>query len=96
LRWPRAAKRRLVWESIDPAVLRRCQNAGECDVFLSVGTSSVVYPAAGLVLEAKRRGAYTVEINPAPTEASTAVDLAIPQPAEIALPAIDALVCEAP
>ena len=78
------ARPNVVWfgESIDPAVLRCCQRALDCDVFLSVGTSSVVYPAAGLVFEAKRRGACTVEINPMATDASAAVDLAIVQPAE--------------
>jgi NAD-dependent deacetylase len=92
------ARPNVVWfgEAIDPAVLRRCRAAVECEVFLSVGTSSVVYPAAALMLEAKRRGAYTVEINPAATEASAMMDLAIPLQAEDALPAIDALVSRAP
>jgi NAD-dependent deacetylase len=83
----------VVWfgEPIDPAILHRCRAALDCDLFLSIGTSSIVYPAAGLVFDAKRRGAVTVEINPAATEASGAVDLAIAQPAEVALPAIDAL-----
>ena len=60
-------------------------------MFLSIGTSSVVYPAAVLVHEAKRAGAFTVEINPASTQLSTAVDLVIPLAAEDALPAIHAL-----
>lgn len=37
------------------------------DVLLSIGTSGVVYPAASLPLEAKRSGAFIVEINPEPT-----------------------------
>jgi NAD-dependent deacetylase len=37
------------------------------DVLLSIGTSGVVYPAAYLPLEAKRSGAFIVEINPEPT-----------------------------
>jgi NAD-dependent deacetylase len=37
------------------------------DVLLSIGTSGVVYPAAYLPLEAKRNGAFIVEINPEPT-----------------------------
>jgi NAD-dependent deacetylase len=41
--------------------------ASECDVFLSVGTSSLVFPAAGLVDLARSNGAVTVEINPEPT-----------------------------
>ena len=39
----------------------------ECDVCVVVGTSAVVYPAAGLADEAQRRGAFTIEINPEPT-----------------------------
>ena len=39
----------------------------DCDVFLSVGTSSLVYPAAGLADLAKQNGASVVEINPNPT-----------------------------
>jgi NAD-dependent deacetylase len=35
----------------------------ECDLFLSIGTSSVVYPAASLVEVAKKAGAFCVEIN---------------------------------
>ncbi len=82
----------VVWfgEALDPAVLMRCDRALDCDVFLSIGTSSVVYPAAGLVHEARRRGAFTVEINPEATEASDAVDLAIARRAEDALPEIAA------
>ncbi len=41
--------------------------ASDCDVFLSVGTSSEVFPAAGLVDIARGNGAITVEINPDPT-----------------------------
>ena len=80
----------VVWfgEPIDPAVLRRASAAAACDLFLSIGTSSVVYPAAGLVHEAKRHGAFTVEINPSATESTGAVDLAIAAPAEVALPEI--------
>jgi NAD-dependent deacetylase len=81
----------VVWfgEGIDHDVLRRAVAATACDVFLSIGTSSVVYPAAGLVHEARRRGAYTVEINPVATESADAVDLAIAMPAEEALPAVE-------
>jgi len=49
----------------------------ECDVCVVVGTSAVVYPAAGLADEAQRRGAFTIEINPEPTEATRRFDLAI-------------------
>jgi NAD-dependent deacetylase len=83
----------VVWfgEAIDPEVLDRCLSATTCDVFLAVGTSAVVYPAASLVHEAKQAGAFTVEINPDPTPASDSLDVALRGPAETILPALDAL-----
>ena len=83
----------VVWfgEPIDRDVLEASANAaGAAEVFLSVGTSSLVYPAAGLLYEARRAGAFTAEINPDATEASSVVDLAIAVPAEDALPMLDA------
>jgi len=79
------ARPAVVWfgEPIPPAALRAAQAATACDVFLSVGTSSVVYPAAGLVAAAKACGALTVEINPEATGPD--VDVAIALPAEVAL-----------
>ena len=76
----------VVWfgEPIRPDALRDAQAATACDLFLSIGTSSVVYPAAGLIAAAKSRGAFTVEINPEATGA--AVDVAIAAPAEEILP----------
>jgi NAD-dependent SIR2 family protein deacetylase len=62
-----------------------------CDVFLTVGTSAVVYPAAGLVHEAKRHGAFTAEINLDATPASAAVDIAIHGAAETILPDLERL-----
>ncbi|WP_154881512.1 Sir2 family NAD-dependent protein deacetylase [Pseudomonas syringae] len=38
--------------------------AEDCDVFLSIGTSGIVYPAAELPLRALDRGATVVHINP--------------------------------
>jgi NAD-dependent deacetylase len=69
------------------AAMRAAQAAAECDLFLSIGTSAVVYPAAGLVAAARAHGAFTVEINPETTEA--AVDVALAMPAEVALPLLD-------
>ena len=39
-----------------------------CDLFVSIGTSGTVYPAAGLVALARREGAYTVELNLEPSD----------------------------
>ena len=35
----------------------------EADLFVAIGTSGTVYPAAGFALQARTRGARTVEIN---------------------------------
>ena len=39
-----------------------------CDLFISIGTSGSVYPAAGFVAEARAAGAHTVELNLEPSE----------------------------
>jgi NAD-dependent deacetylase len=81
----------VVWfgEAIDPAVLEESLAALDCDVCLVVGTSAVVYPAAGLADEARRRGAFTIEINPEPTDATPRFDLAIAGRAEEVLDEIE-------
>lgn len=45
-----------------------------CDLFFSIGTSALVYPAASLPLIAKRAGAYLVEVNLEKTELSSLAD----------------------
>jgi NAD-dependent deacetylase len=60
----------VVWfeEPLPEAEMAQAMQASlTCEVFLSVGTSTVVYPAAALPFEALRRGATVVEINPVPT-----------------------------
>jgi NAD-dependent deacetylase len=48
-----------------------------CDVFFSIGTSSLVYPAAGLPYEAVQADAVLVEINPHETPLSPYADYAL-------------------
>lgn len=48
-----------------------------CDLFLAVGSSLVVWPAAGFPLMAKRNGAVLVIINREPTEFDDIADLAV-------------------
>ncbi|MBN1154555.1 NAD-dependent deacylase [candidate division KSB1 bacterium] len=48
-----------------------------CDVFISIGTSALVHPAASLPIEAKNCGAYVVEINFEKTVISDRVDESI-------------------
>jgi NAD-dependent deacetylase len=85
------ARPAVVWfgEPLDEATVRAASDATACDVFLTVGTSALVYPAAGFVHEAKRRGAFTAEINLEQTPATSLVDLAIQAPAEEALDAVE-------
>ena len=60
--------------------------AAECDVFLSIGTSSLVYPAAGLAGIARESDAIVAEINPNPTEMSSNFSISIAGNAGIVLP----------
>lgn len=56
----------VVWfgEMLPPDVIEAAfEAAARCDVFLSVGTSAVVHPAASIPVEAARSGAFTAEIN---------------------------------
>ena len=79
----------VVWfgEAIpDQALANAFTTASDCDVFLSVGTSSLVYPAAGLAAIAADAGAVVAEINPQPTEFAGSFDFAIAAKAESALP----------
>lgn len=43
----------------------------EADLFISIGTSGVVYPAAGFVHDARMHGAHTIEINLEPSAVDT-------------------------
>jgi len=70
----------VVWfgEALPDDALRAAEEAvNSCDVFLSVGTSSVVYPAAGFVRWAASRGARTAEVNLEDTPISSGVDWSV-------------------
>ena len=57
----------VVWfgEMLDAATLQQGQTAAaSCDVMLVIGTSGLVYPAAGLPAEAARCGAKVIIVNP--------------------------------
>ena len=59
----------VVWFGEMPLAMERIETALEtCDLFVSIGTSGAVYPAAGFVQSARYAGARTVEINLAPTQ----------------------------
>jgi NAD-dependent deacetylase len=66
--------------------------AESADVFFSIGTSAVVYPAASLPLMAKRGGAYLVEVNTEPTPLTRDADEFLRGPSGTILPSLcDAL-----
>ena len=69
----------VVWfgERLPEQAWRDAAAAAAADVMLVVGTSALVHPAASLPLLAKQRGAFLVEINPAPTPLSDAADLVL-------------------
>lgn len=81
----------VVWfgEALDEEDLEAAARAAACDLFITVGTSAIVYPAASFLHQAKDRGASTVEINPEATAATAEVDVVIQAPAEQALDAIE-------
>ncbi len=62
------------------------ESAQQCDLFFSIGTSSVVQPAASLAYEALGRGVPVVEINPDETPLSHHVTYALRGPAGKILP----------
>ena len=79
----------IVWfgESLFPSDLARCASALQsCDVLLVIGTSGVVYPAAGFATVAKEAGAFVAEINLEPTPHSELVDLSLQGRAKDILP----------
>lgn len=58
-----------------------------CDLFISIGTSGNVYPAAGFVARAAANGAHTVELNLEPTEGAGLFAEAIHGKATVVVPA---------
>jgi NAD-dependent deacetylase len=81
----------VVWfgEMLPAEAIEEAERASStCDVFLSIGTSAEVYPAAALPLLAKREGAFLVEINPEPTSQTPAADCVLRGPSGYVLPLI--------
>lgn len=79
----------VVWfgEAIPADALERSfAAASACDVFLSIGTSSLVQPAAGLAEMASAAGAVVAEVNPEPTALARGFDHAIEAKAGTVLP----------
>jgi NAD-dependent deacetylase len=65
----------IVWFGEMPYEMDRIEEAlRACDLFVSIGTSGAVYPAAGFVQTARYCGATTLEINLEPSLGSTLFD----------------------
>ena len=62
----------------EDAMCRANELARDCDLFIAIGSSLVVWPAAGFPLLAKNSGARLVIINNEPTEQDDLADLVIP------------------
>jgi len=70
----------VVWcgEMLPSAALESASAAARrCDLFLSIGTSSMVYPAAALPYQALEAGATLAEINPDETPLSRSADFTL-------------------
>lgn len=84
----------VVWfgEILPEDALRAAHEAvhelGDGDVFLTIGTAAVVYPAAGFIDLAAARGARVIEVNPDATPYSSRVDWRIRGKAGHVLPLI--------
>lgn len=79
----------VVWfeENLPPTIWGAAQKAAAgCDLFLLIGTSGVVQPAASLPLMALQRGATVVEINPQETPLSHYVSFVLAGPSGEILP----------
>lgn len=65
-------------QAMPAAAMERAEElARACDLFLAIGSSLVVWPAAGFPLMAKRNGAALVIINREPTEFDDIADLVL-------------------
>ena len=81
----------VVWfgENLPETQLEAAIEASQtCDVYFSIGTSSLVQPAASLVVNAIRNKAAVIEINPNPTPLTDYANYVIPQPSGEVLPAL--------
>jgi NAD-dependent deacetylase len=65
-------------QAMPEAAMRRAEQlTAACDLFVAIGSSLVVWPAAGFPLMAKRNGARLVILNRDPTDFDAVADLVI-------------------
>lgn len=80
---------RIVWfgESLDPADIEQSHRVlSDTEVLLVIGTSGVVYPAAGFASVAKNAGAFVVEVNLNTTPNSSVMEVSLQGRAEEIVP----------
>jgi len=78
----------IIWfgDMLDENVIREVNlTISTCDLFISIGTSALVWPAAGYPQLAKNSGAFCIEVNPEDTELSPLYDLKVRTTASIGL-----------
>lgn len=81
----------VVWfnEMLPQGIWREaCRRTEQCECFLVVGTSAVVYPAAGLIRMARAVGASVLEFNLEKTPASASADVSLLGPSGQTLPEV--------
>lgn len=81
----------VVWfgEALPEGIMEEAAHAVRgAEVFLVIGTSAVVYPAAGLIPAAREAGARVVEINIEPSACSSYADCVLTGPAGEILPGL--------
>ena len=81
----------VVWfgEMLDPQALHAAEEAvTSAEALLVVGTSGLVYPAAGLPMHAHRAGARVIVVNPQPTEIDALADVVVRGASGAVLPAL--------
>jgi NAD-dependent deacetylase len=83
-----AMRPHVVWFYETPFEMERIAEAlARCDLFVSIGTSGNVYPAAGFVADVRARGgAHTVELNLEPSEGASLFAERIHGPAGVVVP----------
>jgi NAD-dependent deacetylase len=83
-------------QALVPAVIRAAVTAAErCDVFLAIGTSLTVHPAAGLCDVAADAGAQLVIINAQPTPYDSVAAVVLREPISSVLPGLVSAVAPA-
>ena len=70
----------IIWfqDMLNEKTVRKATDViSKCDLFISIGTSAVVWPAAGYPKLANSMGAFCIEINPESTDLSNIYDRTI-------------------